>query len=173
MSHQGDARHTAGSSDAHDRIRRRAYELYLSRGGHHGGDFDDWLAAERELADRGEPSALTEPSTLTERVDADAGVLGASSDAEVTSGAAAAAKPNGKPAPARKAAAKGTATKAPATKTAATKAAAPAKPAAAKPAAKSAAKAAPEASAPAAPKKPAARKKGTSGPSTSGNGGAD
>ena len=27
----------------------RAYELYLARGGNHGGDFDDWLAAEREV----------------------------------------------------------------------------------------------------------------------------
>jgi len=28
----------------------RAYELYLERGGSDGGDFDDWLAAEREIA---------------------------------------------------------------------------------------------------------------------------
>ena len=27
----------------------RAYELYLARGCADGGDFDDWLAAEREL----------------------------------------------------------------------------------------------------------------------------
>ena len=33
-----------------DRIAMRAYELYLARGGADGGDFDDWLAAERELA---------------------------------------------------------------------------------------------------------------------------
>jgi len=33
----------------HDRIRARAYELYLQRGGGDGRDFDDWLAAEREL----------------------------------------------------------------------------------------------------------------------------
>jgi Protein of unknown function (DUF2934) len=36
--------------DPHDRIAQRAYELYLARGGRDGGDFDDWLAAERELA---------------------------------------------------------------------------------------------------------------------------
>jgi hypothetical protein len=30
-------------------IAARAYELYLMRGGAHGHDFDDWLAAEREL----------------------------------------------------------------------------------------------------------------------------
>jgi hypothetical protein len=36
--------------DIHDRIAMRAYELYLARGGVAGGDFDDWLAAEREIA---------------------------------------------------------------------------------------------------------------------------
>jgi hypothetical protein len=30
-------------------IRRRAYEMYLERGGADGADFDDWLRAEREL----------------------------------------------------------------------------------------------------------------------------
>jgi len=41
-----------------DLIRRRAYELYLARatdqGAEEGGDFDDWLTAEREVADREE-----------------------------------------------------------------------------------------------------------------------
>lgn len=32
-----------------DRIAQRAYELYLARGGRHGSDWDDWLAAEREV----------------------------------------------------------------------------------------------------------------------------
>jgi hypothetical protein len=27
----------------------RAYELFLQRGAQHGQDFEDWLAAEREL----------------------------------------------------------------------------------------------------------------------------
>lgn len=35
-----------------DRVAMRAYELYLARGGSDGGDFDDWLTAERELAGR-------------------------------------------------------------------------------------------------------------------------
>jgi HSP20 family molecular chaperone IbpA len=35
--------------DMLDRIRRRAYELFERRGGAHGGDVDDWLAAEREM----------------------------------------------------------------------------------------------------------------------------
>ena len=38
------------AADARARIAMRAYELYLARGGRHGGDFDDWIAAERELS---------------------------------------------------------------------------------------------------------------------------
>jgi len=30
-------------------IARRAYELFLDRGGEHGHDVDDWLQAEHEL----------------------------------------------------------------------------------------------------------------------------
>ena len=30
-------------------VARRAYDLFLSRGGEHCRDFDDWLYAEREL----------------------------------------------------------------------------------------------------------------------------
>ena len=45
------------AGDADDRrrlVEQRAYELYLSRGGAHGSDWEDWLAAERELiANRG------------------------------------------------------------------------------------------------------------------------
>lgn len=33
----------------HDDIANRAYELFLQRGAEHGQDFEDWLAAEREL----------------------------------------------------------------------------------------------------------------------------
>ena len=33
-------------------IRRRAYQRYLERGGGDGGQFDDWLEAERELRSR-------------------------------------------------------------------------------------------------------------------------
>jgi hypothetical protein len=32
-----------------DVIEKRAYEIYLQRGGQDGGDVDDWLVAEREL----------------------------------------------------------------------------------------------------------------------------
>lgn len=35
-----------------DQIARRAYELYLARGGAHGHAEEDWLSAERELAEQ-------------------------------------------------------------------------------------------------------------------------
>jgi hypothetical protein len=34
----------------HEEIERRAYEIYLQRGGGDGRDQDDWFAAEQELA---------------------------------------------------------------------------------------------------------------------------
>lgn len=37
--------------DHRERVARRAYELYLSRGGRDGSDWEDWLAAERELTE--------------------------------------------------------------------------------------------------------------------------
>lgn len=39
-----------------DKIRLRAYEIYLERGAEPGREVDDWLQAEREL-ERGSPSA--------------------------------------------------------------------------------------------------------------------
>lgn len=36
-------------ADHYARVAQRAYELYLARGGSHGSDWEDWLAAEREL----------------------------------------------------------------------------------------------------------------------------
>ena len=38
-----------GPVPTHDDIAMRAYELFVQRGGQHGQDFEDWLAAEREL----------------------------------------------------------------------------------------------------------------------------
>jgi hypothetical protein len=32
-----------------EEIRRRAYEIYLERGGQEGGEVDDWLQAQHEL----------------------------------------------------------------------------------------------------------------------------
>ena len=37
------------NSTREENIRRRAYELYLDRGGEPGHDLADWLQAEREL----------------------------------------------------------------------------------------------------------------------------
>ena len=43
-----------------DRVAQRAYELYLARGGSHGSDWDDWLAAERELINAGNEQGRSE-----------------------------------------------------------------------------------------------------------------
>ncbi len=37
---------------AREDIERRAYEIYLERGGGEGGEMEDWLQAERELQRR-------------------------------------------------------------------------------------------------------------------------
>ena len=36
-------------SPSYDEIAEAAYVRYLGRGGNHGGDFDDWVEAERQL----------------------------------------------------------------------------------------------------------------------------
>ena len=41
------------AAPSHDDIASRAYELFLQRGAQHGQDFEDWLAAERELQPSG------------------------------------------------------------------------------------------------------------------------
>jgi hypothetical protein len=38
-----------GNSAPDEEIRRRAYEIYLERGGQQGRELDDWLQAEREF----------------------------------------------------------------------------------------------------------------------------
>jgi hypothetical protein len=43
-----------------ERISARAYELYLARGGTDGQDWDDWLAAERELSEAAMPRSERE-----------------------------------------------------------------------------------------------------------------
>ena len=42
-----------------ERIRRRAYELYVQRGNQSGSEMDDWLQAEEEIR-RAEEEALAE-----------------------------------------------------------------------------------------------------------------
>lgn len=52
--------------DAHissDDVARRAYELYQSRGGRNGSDFDDWIQAEAQL----KQIAQTQPPPAVER----------------------------------------------------------------------------------------------------------
>ena len=58
-------RQAAGGDRDHDAVRRRAYELYQSRGGAGGSELDDWLTAEREVgirreSDGGAPAAAAE-----------------------------------------------------------------------------------------------------------------
>ena len=51
----GDAdtvREPAEERPGHDRVARRAYEIFQQRGGQPGRDLDDWLEAERELGRR-------------------------------------------------------------------------------------------------------------------------
>jgi hypothetical protein len=48
----GTASLSMASEPSEDDIRMRAYHRYLERGGGHGMDFEDWLAAERELRRR-------------------------------------------------------------------------------------------------------------------------
>jgi len=40
------------STEFEERIRLRAYEIYLERGSQGGSDLDDWLRAEREILNR-------------------------------------------------------------------------------------------------------------------------
>jgi hypothetical protein len=47
----------------HDDIRRRAYEIYLERGGLPGRELEDWLQAEREF----ESAALFMRATMGEK----------------------------------------------------------------------------------------------------------
>ena len=35
-----------------EEIARGAYELYVQRGGEHGKDVEDWIAAEKDLTDK-------------------------------------------------------------------------------------------------------------------------
>jgi hypothetical protein len=43
-------------------VAKRAYAIYLSRGGNHGADFDDWLEAERQLKAAAPKSKKRPPS---------------------------------------------------------------------------------------------------------------
>ena len=43
-------RRTTKPLPSDDAIARRAYELFIRRGGEHGRDIEDWLLAKRELS---------------------------------------------------------------------------------------------------------------------------
>jgi hypothetical protein len=55
-SDQSDQSYSADGADGSDgldgEIRRRAYEIYLARGGAEGNDLEDWLTAERSVRSR-------------------------------------------------------------------------------------------------------------------------
>jgi hypothetical protein len=40
---------TDAEREFYDRVRMRAYELFVARGGEYGHEIEDWLEAEREL----------------------------------------------------------------------------------------------------------------------------
>jgi len=44
-----------------EKIRRRAYEIYVERGSHAGSELDDWLRAEGEIL-RAQDAAIDEAS---------------------------------------------------------------------------------------------------------------
>ncbi len=46
-------------------VARRAYELFLARGGEHGHDLEDWLRAESELRPKAVTSTPTKLTTAT------------------------------------------------------------------------------------------------------------
>lgn len=52
-SRQREAKTLDISKETEERIRRRAYELHLERGGGHGFALDDWLRAEAEILGTG------------------------------------------------------------------------------------------------------------------------
>ncbi|AHG91647.1 Protein of unknown function DUF2934 [Gemmatirosa kalamazoonensis] len=151
-----------------DRIRQRAYELFVARGGRHGNDMEDWLTAERELY------RPPEMPGLADRVTADAGVLGAPSATDTPTAATPRSTAGGT---AAKTARTKTATAKTAAKTGATKSATPAKTAAKaaapKPAAPKPAATKPAATKAATPKpaaaKQAAAKSPSPSPATNGN----
>lgn len=49
--------------DLAERIRQRAYEIYLARGNDNGNEIDDWLEAERQLRSGSGPSDVSESDT--------------------------------------------------------------------------------------------------------------
>ena len=57
----------ARSVPTDEQIARRAYAIFLARGGMHGHDVDDWLRAERELSAADAPMARRPRGTKSGR----------------------------------------------------------------------------------------------------------
>jgi DUF2934 family protein len=56
--------------ETHEEIARRAYEIYVSRGGNHGFDLADWLQAESQvttITQRPEKTAKQHAAASTKR----------------------------------------------------------------------------------------------------------
>lgn len=51
-----------------ERVARKAYELYEQRGGSHGRDLDDWLAAERIVRAEAEEVPTSSPPRRQRKV---------------------------------------------------------------------------------------------------------
>jgi len=47
-----------------ERIRQRAHEIYLARGGEPGHDLDDWLQAEREILGEAHKDSVENRATV-------------------------------------------------------------------------------------------------------------
>jgi Protein of unknown function (DUF2934) len=69
------ARLSFTKEDGHERLARKAYELYQQRGEEPGHDLDDWLLAERLVAEEWrhhppipDPILAEEPTTEDDRV---------------------------------------------------------------------------------------------------------
>ncbi len=61
-----------GTLALEERVRRRAYELYILRGNESGSELDDWLQAEEEIRNAAEASrrrlTFSPPSLTAQRV---------------------------------------------------------------------------------------------------------
>ena len=62
------ARTTTKKADTAQSIAAKAYERFLSRGGEHGHDMDDWLAAESEVTGARPKRVVSKPRATKAKV---------------------------------------------------------------------------------------------------------
>jgi hypothetical protein len=55
---------TASNHPGNQEIAARAYEIFLARGATRGNDVEDWLQADRELAEKSRDSALLQAMAI-------------------------------------------------------------------------------------------------------------